>query len=416
MRHATLVELAERDGIVLPDAAGRGVAAAALGGRREGLVPLPAALRRRAVGAAHRGRRAPAGAGGGRGRRRRRRPVAGDPGRPERVRRPVRRDHRVHRPGARRRPGGLGGDRAGHGGRGRGQPHPAPARRPDPGPARRAVRRPRGGRLRAVQRRAPRRHRGLRGRPSRIAERAGLLLVPHGGELLGPGARPHLPRRPARRTGSATASASAEDPALLERVVAAEVPLEVCPVSNVALGVYTDLTLGAAAAAAGRRGDRRAGRRRPAAVRLPAGGAVRHHARRPRPRRRAASPSWPAMSVRASSAPPALRAQALADIDAWLREPAPDEADTTLGCRHDDHTGGRRPARRTPTERRRTSRAPGSSRPPSRSSSRTAPRRRATAGHRPTGRPATRRWATHRTTPGRRPRWCWASSASWSAG
>ena len=35
---------------------------------------------------------------------------------------------------------------------------------------------------------------------------------------------------------------SAEDPALLERIVAAGVALEVCPVSNVALGVYSDLT------------------------------------------------------------------------------------------------------------------------------------------------------------------------------
>jgi adenosine deaminase len=34
----------------------------------------------------------------------------------------------------------------------------------------------------------------------------------------------------------------AEDPALLERVVEQGVALEVCPVSNVALGVYSDLT------------------------------------------------------------------------------------------------------------------------------------------------------------------------------
>ena len=34
----------------------------------------------------------------------------------------------------------------------------------------------------------------------------------------------------------------AEDPALLDRVVAAGVALEVCPTSNVALGVYSDLT------------------------------------------------------------------------------------------------------------------------------------------------------------------------------
>ena len=33
-----------------------------------------------------------------------------------------------------------------------------------------------------------------------------------------------------------------EDPALLDRIVEAGVVLEVCPVSNVALGVYSDLT------------------------------------------------------------------------------------------------------------------------------------------------------------------------------
>ena len=74
-----------------------------------------------------------------------------------------------------------------------------------------------------------------------IAERAGLLLAPHGGELRGPdnvrlcldapARRPPRPRHPV-----------AEDPALLERVVAAGVALEICPVSNVALGVYSDLT------------------------------------------------------------------------------------------------------------------------------------------------------------------------------
>ena len=35
---------------------------------------------------------------------------------------------------------------------------------------------------------------------------------------------------------------SAEDPALLDRIVEAGIALEVCPVSNVALGVYSDLT------------------------------------------------------------------------------------------------------------------------------------------------------------------------------
>ena len=74
-----------------------------------------------------------------------------------------------------------------------------------------------------------------------IAERAGLLLVPHGGELLGADAvRTCLDELHADRLGHGVRVA--EDPALLDRVVAAGVPLEVCPVSNVALGVYSDLT------------------------------------------------------------------------------------------------------------------------------------------------------------------------------
>ncbi len=74
-----------------------------------------------------------------------------------------------------------------------------------------------------------------------IAERAGLLLAPHGGELLGAeSVRTCLDELHAHRLGHGVRVA--EDPALLDRVVAAGVPLEVCPVSNVALGVYSDLT------------------------------------------------------------------------------------------------------------------------------------------------------------------------------
>ncbi len=75
----------------------------------------------------------------------------------------------------------------------------------------------------------------------RIAERAGLMLVPHGGELRGP---EHIAQcldaLHAQRLGHGVRAA--EDPALLDRIVAAGVPLEVCPVSNVALGVYSDLS------------------------------------------------------------------------------------------------------------------------------------------------------------------------------
>ncbi len=74
-----------------------------------------------------------------------------------------------------------------------------------------------------------------------IAERAGLALVPHGGELRGPEhVRVCLDELGADRLGHGVRSA--EDPDLLARVVDAGVALEVCPVSNVALGVYSDLT------------------------------------------------------------------------------------------------------------------------------------------------------------------------------
>jgi len=74
-----------------------------------------------------------------------------------------------------------------------------------------------------------------------IAERAGLLLTPHGGELLGPDqVRSCVESLGAHRLGHGVRTA--EDPALLESVVERGIALEVCPVSNVALGVYSDLT------------------------------------------------------------------------------------------------------------------------------------------------------------------------------
>ena len=74
-----------------------------------------------------------------------------------------------------------------------------------------------------------------------IAERAGLTLVPHGGELQGPtSVRACLDALHADRLGHGVRSV--EDPELLDRIVQAGIALEVCPVSNVALGVYSDLT------------------------------------------------------------------------------------------------------------------------------------------------------------------------------
>jgi adenosine deaminase len=75
----------------------------------------------------------------------------------------------------------------------------------------------------------------------RIAERAGLLLTPHGGELLGPeSVRLCLEELHADRLGHG--ARAAEDPRVLGEVVDRGVTLELCPVSNVALGVYSDLT------------------------------------------------------------------------------------------------------------------------------------------------------------------------------
>lgn len=74
----------------------------------------------------------------------------------------------------------------------------------------------------------------------RIAARGGLAAVPHGGELLGP---EHiddvLAHLAPTRLGHGVRSAESER--TLEHIVANDVALEVCPTSNVSLGVYTHL-------------------------------------------------------------------------------------------------------------------------------------------------------------------------------
>ncbi len=71
----------------------------------------------------------------------------------------------------------------------------------------------------------------------RIARRAGLLAVPHGGELAGPrSVRACLELLAADRIGHGVRVV--EEPELLARTAAAGVTLEVCPASNVALGVF----------------------------------------------------------------------------------------------------------------------------------------------------------------------------------
>jgi adenosine deaminase len=70
----------------------------------------------------------------------------------------------------------------------------------------------------------------------RIAARAGLLSVPHGGELVGPASvQACLDELHADRIGHGVSAVA--DPILLRRLADSQTTLEVCPTSNVALGV-----------------------------------------------------------------------------------------------------------------------------------------------------------------------------------
>ena len=76
-------------------------------------------------------------------------------------------------------------------------------------------------------------------RAFQIAERAGLLLVPHAGELVGPpSVYAALDLLHANRLGHGVRAV--EDPRLLERLAVSRVTCEVCPSSNVSLGVEPD--------------------------------------------------------------------------------------------------------------------------------------------------------------------------------
>ena len=149
----------------------------------------------------------------------------------------------------------------------------------------------------------------------RIAERAGLLLVPHGGELAGPASvEACLDDLHADRIGHGIRAA--EDPALVERLAAEGVTCEVCPSSNVALGVAADpVAAPAAPPVRGRRAGRARGRR-PAAVRPAADRAVRDRpARAPVHRRRTRRPG-PRVGARLGG--PRAAASRVADRDRRL--------------------------------------------------------------------------------------------------
>jgi adenosine deaminase len=154
-----------------------------------------------------------------------------------------------------------------------------------------------------------------------IAERAGLLLTPHGGELLGAGSvRACLDHLHADRVGHGIRVV--EDPALLERVATSGVALEVCPVSNVALGVYSDLTsvplpvlLAAGVRVALGADDPLLFGSRLAAQYATMRAA--HHLTDPQ------LADLAAMSIQASGAPDALKTSLLGDVAAWLADCVP---------------------------------------------------------------------------------------------
>ncbi len=153
-----------------------------------------------------------------------------------------------------------------------------------------------------------------------IAARAGLLSVPHGGELAGPASvAACLDALNADRIGHGIRVV--EDPALLERVAASGVTLEVCPVSNVRLGVAGSL------AEVPLRALRAAG----VPVALGADDPLLFGARLVEQYAAArdvhgmddaALAELARCSVRASAAPPDRRASLLRGIDGWLATPA----------------------------------------------------------------------------------------------
>lgn len=149
-----------------------------------------------------------------------------------------------------------------------------------------------------------------------IAERAGLMLVPHGGELLGP---PHIASvvSSLHPTRLGHGVRSAEDPRLLDAIVEAGIALEVCPTSNVSLGVYSALA------------------EVPVPILMAAGATIALGADDPllfgsrllgqyaavraaHDLEDAALAELARGSIRASAAPDSLKTSLLADVDAWL--------------------------------------------------------------------------------------------------
>ncbi|WP_166857934.1 adenosine deaminase [Actinomyces sp. ZJ751] len=154
----------------------------------------------------------------------------------------------------------------------------------------------------------------------RIARQAGLASLPHGGELLGPEhVRDVVNALGPTRLGHGVRTS--EDPALLDAVVAAGISLEVCPASNVSLGVYHepgDVPLGTLL-------------EHGAQVALGADDPLLFRSRltaqyeiaRSLGLDDAALAELARASIRASLASPSSKARWLSEVDAWLAAPDP---------------------------------------------------------------------------------------------
>jgi len=155
----------------------------------------------------------------------------------------------------------------------------------------------------------------------RIARKAGLRCVPHGGELRGPDhVRQVVDHLGPARLGHGVRTT--EDPRLLDELVGRGITFEVCPASNVHLGVYptiADVPLPALLAAG-------------ATVALGADDPLLFRARLADQYRLvrdahglsdADIAALAGASLRASFAPEADKHAWLAEVDAWLAAPAP---------------------------------------------------------------------------------------------
>ena len=154
----------------------------------------------------------------------------------------------------------------------------------------------------------------------RIAARAGLLLTPHGGELAGPASVAScLDDLHADRIGHGIRAV--EDPAVVKRLAADGITCEVCPSSNVALGIAADpaqvplrpLAEAGVPIALGADDPLLFGPRLAAQYEI---------ARHAHGFSDAELAGLARASVAGSAAPPSLQAELLAGIDGWLATPA----------------------------------------------------------------------------------------------